>query len=78
MPIKIERNIPIPNDKSKELVRDLLTLKDGDSAYITYDEYSKTVISNCVSNARLQLYGIGLMMKSISDSNGRRVWVTKK
>lgn len=78
MALKIEKNIPIPNDRSKGLVIDILFMKEGDSAYLSYKDYTKTVINNCVTNARLRFLGQGLTIRSVSDSNGRRIWVVKK
>lgn len=77
MKLKIETGIPIPNNKSKELSQALSEMKDGQSVYLSYEEFTKTEISNCISSARLRLLGRGLSLRTIGNSNGRRVWVFK-
>ena len=75
--IKIEKNIPYPTSKRKQLMNDLMTMTEGDSALLSYDELTKTTISNCIANARLRMAGKGLHIKTLSENNGLRIWVFK-
>lgn len=75
MNLKVERNIPFPKKTASELVNFILNLNDGDSIYLKYDEFNKTIITNCLANVRVRIAAKGLMIKSLGDNDGRRVWV---
>lgn len=73
--LKIEKNVPIPPKKSKIIVGTILTMEDGDSLFISYDEFNKTDIGNAINNARLRIAGKGLKIKSQKQSSGTRIWI---
>lgn len=77
MGLKIEKNVPYPVNNTKELVAELLKLKEGDSVLFKFEDYSKTLLTNCIANARSKMAMKGLQIKSISNSEGRRIWVFK-
>lgn len=78
MNLKIEKNIPYPINKHKELVKDLISLEEGDSTYLKYKDFNKTLVINCIANARTLIASKGLCFKTIGDEDGRRIWVFKK
>lgn len=77
MPIKIEKDIPFPHKRTKELTASIVSLNEGESIYISFSEYSKTESSNCIASARLRIMARGLIIKSLHDGKGRRVWCFK-
>lgn len=78
MKLKIEKGIPYTPKVSKELSNALLELKHGDSVFLSYDEFTRTTITNSIASARVRIVAKGLTLKSISDDHGRRVWAIKE
>jgi hypothetical protein len=78
MELKVESNVPFPKKINKELVDALVSLNEGDSVFLNYEQFNRTIISNCVASARIRILAKGLCFKTIGEENGRRVWVFKK
>jgi hypothetical protein len=76
--LSIERNIPFPKKQSKELVNFLISLNDGDSVFLNYEDFNKTVVNNSIACARIRILSKGLSIRTVGQSNGRRVWAFKR
>ncbi len=77
MDLKIERDIPFPNHTGKELVSTLMTLKDGDSVYLDYQQFTKTIVLNAIANVRNRMIAKGVCLKTVAERDGKRVWCLK-
>lgn len=77
MNIKIEKGIPHPIDHKKPLIDLILSMEDGDSIYISYQDFTRTDASNCIANARARILSKGMSLKTVGDANGKRVWAFK-
>lgn len=77
MKLQVKRNIPFPQKVSKELTQALSELNAGDYVFVPYEGLTPTIVSNCVSSARLRVIKRGLIIKTIGDRDGRRIWVLK-
>lgn len=75
--LQIEKNVPIPPKKSKMIVDTILSMEEGDSLFISYDEFNKTDVINGIANARLRIMGKGLKIKSERQIEGTRIWIYK-
>ncbi len=75
--LNVEKNVPIPSTKLKELMDELCKLNEGDSVYLEYSDFTKTVIVNCMANLRIRMAARGLTVKTIGDVNGKRIWILK-
>jgi len=78
MKLKIEKNIPFPKKENKELVNALVELNEGDSTFLSYEKFNKTVINNAIASARIRIWAKGLCFKTIGEETGRRIWVFKQ
>lgn len=76
--LKIEKNVPITPKKSKVIVDTILTMEDGDSLFISYNEFNKTDITNGIANARLRIMAKALKIKSEKQVDGTRIWIYRQ
>lgn len=77
MKLIIEKNVPFPKITSKELVNALFNLKEGDCVFLSYEDFNKTLVLNCIASARIRISSKGLCFKTIGEEKGRRLWVFK-
>lgn len=75
--LKIEKNVPIPSKKSKMIVDTILSMEEGDSLFISYDEFNKTDVINGIANARTRIIANSLKIKSERQIDGTRIWIYK-
>ena len=74
MPLKIEKDIPLFNKPSKELVNVLLQMKDGDSLFVSYDEFPKSLYHSCIASARIRGIANNIKYVTRGTTGGVRVW----
>lgn len=72
---KIEKGIPFPQNKKKELISLLTQMEPGDSIFIPYGgEFTKTDAQLCISAARHRVLSKNIKLRQLSSVNGTRVW----
>lgn len=77
MPLQIEKNVPIYNKPTKDLINLILSMQDGDSLFIPLTDYDKSKTRSCIANARFHLKGLNLKLITRTEPLGTRVWVVK-
>lgn len=73
MNLVVIRNLP-PENKKRELVNALMKLNHGDSTYLSYSEYTKTNIGNCIASARIRIGERKIVLRTQADKGGRIIW----